>query len=49
MSKKFAKVKRYYDEGLWTKAMVHNAVVKNWIMPEEYAEITGETFEEVQP
>lgn len=45
MSKKFAKVKRYYGEGLWTKAMVANAVVKGWITAEEYEIITGEPYE----
>ena len=45
MSKKFAKVKRYYDEGLWSKAMVANAVVKGWITAEEYEIITGEPYE----
>ena len=45
MSKKFAKVKRYYDEGLWSKAMVANAVVKGWITAEEYKIITGESYE----
>ena len=47
MSKKFAKVKRYYDEGLWTKSMVRNAVVKGWITTEEYELIVGEPYEEV--
>lgn len=46
-SPKYAKVKAYYDAGLWDKHRVYNAVVKKWITPEEYAEITGETFEEV--
>lgn len=46
-SKKFAKVKRYYDKGLWTKAMVRDAVIHGWITPEEYLEITGEPYEEV--
>lgn len=45
-SPKFAKVKGYYDAGLWTKAMVRNAVVKRWITAEEYEEITGEAYEE---
>ncbi|MBQ2428881.1 MAG: XkdX family protein [Ruminococcus sp.] len=45
MSKKFAKVKRYYDEVLWTKAMVANAVAKGWITAEEYEIITGEPYE----
>ena len=47
MSKKFAKVKRYYDEGLWSKSMVRNAVVKGWITAEEYELIVGEPYEEV--
>lgn len=44
MSKKFAKVKRYYDEGLWSKKQVHDAVVKDWITAEEYEEIVGESY-----
>lgn len=44
-SKNFAKVKNYYDMGFWSKAKVHNAVVKNWITAEEYEEITGEDYE----
>lgn len=43
-SPKFAKVKAYYDNGLWNKAMVRNAVVKGWITLAEYAEITGEVY-----
>lgn len=46
MSKKFAKVKRYYDEGLWSKRQVHDAVVKGWITAEEYEIIIGELYEE---
>lgn len=45
MSPKFNKVKGYYDNGLWNKTMVRNAVVKGWITAEEYQEITGEEFE----
>ena len=45
MSKKYNLVKRYYDNGLWNKAMVHNAVVKGWITAAEYEEITGEVYE----
>lgn len=44
-SPKFDKVKRYYDSGLWNKAMVKNAVGKEWITAEEYLEITGEVYE----
>ena len=43
-SKNFQKVKNYYDNDLWSKDRVHNAVGK-WITPEEYEEITGETYE----
>jgi uncharacterized XkdX family phage protein len=43
-SKNYEKVKNYYDSGLWTVAMVKNAVVKGWITEEEYKEITGETY-----
>lgn len=46
MSKKFEKVKGYYDKGLWSKRQVHDAVVKGWITPEEYTLITGEPYEE---
>lgn len=45
MSKKFAKVKRYYDSGLWNKTMVADAVKKGWITAEEYQIITGEPYE----
>lgn len=45
MSPKFNKVKGYYDNGLWNKTMVRNAVVKEWITAEEYQEITGEEYE----
>jgi len=43
-SKNFEKVKRYYDNGLWSKAKVKNAVVKEWITAAEYEEITGEPY-----
>lgn len=43
-SAKYENVKRYYDKGLWTKEMVRNAVVKEWITAEEYKEITGEDY-----
>lgn len=48
---KLSKVRDFYDSGLWTVSMVSNAVVKNWITAEEYAEITGETYTapETQP
>ena len=43
-SPKFNKVKNYYDQGLWNKTMVANAVVKEWITADEYEEITGEVY-----
>ena len=44
-SPKFEKVKKYYDDGLWSKAKVRNAVVKEWITPQEYTEICHEPYE----
>ncbi len=43
-SPKFELVKRYYDEGRWSKKAVHNAVGKGWITADEYEEITGEIY-----
>jgi len=40
----FEKIKRYYDEGLWTKHMVRNAVKKGKITAEQYEEIVGEPY-----
>lgn len=42
MSKKYNLVKKYYNDGYWTKKMVHNAVTKEWITEEEYLEIVGD-------
>ena len=44
-SKKFEKVKMYYDRGAWNIEMVGNAVVKGWITAEEFEEITGQPYE----
>ena len=44
MSKKFNKVKDFYDQGFWTIEMVGNSVAKGWIREEEYLEITGEEY-----
>lgn len=43
-SKDFEKIKRYYDNGFWTKKMVKNAVIKGKITAEEYEEITGDPY-----
>lgn len=43
-SKKFNQVKTYYDNGLWSKKRVWDAVGR-WITAEEYEEIVGEPYE----
>lgn len=40
------KIKRWYEQGLWTKEMVRNAVVKTVLTAAEYQEITGEEYGE---
>ena len=44
MSNKYEFVKAAYERGSCNKAMVRNAVAKNWITREEYALITGEEY-----
>lgn len=48
-SKNFAKVKKYYKDGLWSEARVRNAVTHPtsapWITSAEYEEITGKPYE----
>ena len=39
-----SKIAWWYKHGLWTKAMVADAVAKGRISAEEYAEITGEEY-----
>lgn len=36
------KIKRWYEQGLWTAEMVRNAVVKGKLTEEEYREIVEE-------
>ena len=43
MSKKYEIVKSYYDNDLWNKTRVYNAVGK-WITAEEYELIVGEPY-----
>ena len=38
--KKFEKVKKYYENGLWDIKRLRNAVVKGWITETEFFEIT---------
>ena len=35
----FEKIKKWYKLGLWTEAMVNNAVIKKIITPEQALEI----------
>ena len=44
MSKNFEKVKKFYENGIWNKQRVYNAVEK-WITKEESKEITGEDYD----
>jgi uncharacterized XkdX family phage protein len=41
----YTKIKKYYDEGRWSKLWVKNAVKKGQITSEQYKDITGETYE----
>lgn len=49
-SKNYVKVKNFYDNGLWNKDKVKNAVTNPksnpWITAAEYEEITGEAYTE---
>lgn len=46
-SKNFEKIKKYYDDGLWSKERVEMVVGKpGGITAEEFEEITGEPFNE---
>ncbi len=44
MSSFARKVKKYYDDGLWSKARVRDAVEKGRITEAEYEEIVGEPY-----
>ena len=37
-------VKRNFDRKLWNAVMVHKAVEKGVITPEQFQEITGESY-----
>lgn len=43
----FEKIKKWYEQGLWTEQMVHNAVPK-LITEEQYREITQKNEEDSQ-
>lgn len=38
------KIKRWYNQGLWTETMVRQAVVKNVITLEDFKDITGKEY-----
>lgn len=38
------RIAKWYRQGLWTLAMVENAVAKDVITAEEYSEITGKEY-----
>ena len=40
----FARIKYYYDAGLWSAPMVKNAVRKGIITKEQFKEITGNEY-----
>lgn len=40
-SRKFEKVRTFFESGLWDVRRVRNAVVKGWITEQEYETITG--------
>lgn len=37
-------IKSNFDKGLWSKSMVKVAVLKGVITPDQYGEITGDTY-----
>ena len=39
-----AKVKEYYERGLWSEQRVRDAVAKNAITAEEFKAITGKDY-----
>lgn len=41
------KIAKWYKQGLWSAAMVANAVKKGIITEEDYEEITGELYVDV--
>ena len=40
----FESIKKWYDMGLWSAAMVQQAVLKNIISETQYKEITSKTY-----
>lgn len=44
MSPMYPKVKKHYESGKWSIAVVRLAVKQGWITAEEFKEITGEDY-----
>ena len=44
MSKYYNLVKKNYDNGFWSIDKVRDAVIKGWITPEEFYDITMEVY-----
>lgn len=44
----YKKIRKWYEQGLWTKQMVSAAVAKGVITAAQYEEITGEAYEEAE-
>lgn len=40
----FETLKNCYENGIWTKSQISDAVIKGWITAEEYKEITKEEY-----
>lgn len=40
----YNRIKRLYEQGKLDKNGVKNAVIRGWITPEQYEEITGEPY-----
>lgn len=40
----FEKIKKWYQQGIWTDDMVRSAVEKGKITPAQYTEITGKPY-----
>lgn len=43
-SNNFERIKKWYNQGIWSEDKVRNAVEKNQITPEEFEEITGKPY-----
>lgn len=42
---KYEQAKYFYNLGMWHERELKNAVVKNWITPDEYEKISGKKYE----